>query len=69
MLFRKKQPKACEYCIHGTKLNENEVLCMKKGIKKIDASCGNFIYDPCKRIPSKPKASNFSNYDDTDFTL
>jgi hypothetical protein len=69
MLFRKKLPRSCAYCIHSTKLNYEEVLCIKRGISRIDKSCRKFKYDPCKRIPMKPKASDFSKYDTEDFTL
>lgn len=69
MLFRKKLPKSCSYCIHGTKLNDDEVLCIRKGIVRIDRCCMKFTYDPCKRIPLKAKASNFAKYKDEDFSL
>jgi len=69
MLFRKKLPKSCSYCIHGTQLNDDEALCIRKGIVRIDGSCRKFCYDPCKRIPLKRKASNFSKYDNEDFSL
>ena len=69
MLFRKKLPKSCAYCIHATTLNDDEALCIKKGIVSIGKSCLKFKYDPCKRIPLKQKAPNFSKYDNGDYTL
>lgn len=69
MLFRKKLPRRCRYCLHGTKVNENEVLCIKKGVVEIDNGCRKFDYDPCKRIPAKLKASDFSKYDTEDYSL
>ena len=69
MLFRKNIRRSCSYCHHGVKLDENTVLCAKKGIKPIDGKCWRFRYDPCKRIPSKPKALDFSKYDQEDFSL
>lgn len=69
MLFRKKLPKSCTYCIHGTRLNEDEVLCIRKGVVRVDRNCRKFTYDPCKRIPLKQKASDFSKYDSEDFSL
>ena len=69
MLFRKKLPRSCTYCIHSTRLNNDEVLCIRKGIVRVDRNCSKFKYDPCKRIPLKPKASNFAKYDKEDFTL
>lgn len=69
MLFWKKHIRSCSYCIHGTRLNEDEVLCIKKGIRRIDKVCHKFKYDPCKRVPLKRKVSNFSKYDEEDFSL
>ena len=69
MLFRKKMPRSCTYCIHATRLNDDEVLCIKKGIVRVDRCCRKFTYDPCKRIPLKMKTSDFSKYDKDDYTL
>jgi hypothetical protein len=69
MLFRKKMPKSCVYCTHGTKLNEDQVLCVKKGVVSIEGKCRKFRYDPCKRIPPRPKMPDFSQYSSEDFTL
>lgn len=69
MLFRKKIERRCEYCKFSTKLDDEQVLCSKKGIQAIDAGCMRFFYDPCKRIPLKAKAPDFSRYDDVDFSL
>lgn len=69
MLFRKKMPRSCSYCMNATQLNDDEVLCIKRGIVAIDKSCKKFIYDPCKRIPPKPKAADFSEYDKENFSL
>ena len=69
MLFRKKQIRSCSYCISGTRLNDDEVLCIKKGVVRVDRACRKFKYDPCKRTPLKRKVSNFSQYDNEDFTL
>lgn len=69
MLFRKKHPRSCSYCVHGTKLNDDEALCVKKGIVSASNKCCKFKYDPCKRVPLKAKATNFSEYDSEDFSL
>ena len=69
MLFRKKQPRACCYCIHGTTLNEGQILCVKRGIRDENSSCRKFCYDPCKRIPPKPKSPDFTQYEQDDFSL
>ena len=69
MLFRKKIERSCSYCLHGTKLNDEQVLCIKKGIVSSCGGCRKFAYDPCKRIPPRPKALDFSKYDEEDFGL
>ena len=69
MLFRKKIQKSCAYCVHSTKLDEESVLCIKKGVVAITKKCCKFKYDPCKRIPLKAKAPDFDQYNEKDFTL
>lgn len=69
MLFRKKIPSSCSYCSKGAKMNKDEVLCAKRGIVSTDGKCRHFIYDPCKRVPLKPKAPDFLKYNEEDFTL
>lgn len=69
MLFRKRIARSCQYCSNATKLNEAEVLCTKRGIISIGKNCRKFSYDPCKRVPPKAKASDFSKYDTEDFSL
>jgi len=69
MLFRKRIEKSCTYCIHGTKLDEEQVLCIKKGIVSVCGKCRKFTYDPCKRVPIKAKALDFKKYGNEDFSL
>jgi len=69
MLFRKKITRACTYCTYGTQLEEGQILCIKKGLRAPDQKCRRFQYDPCKRIPVKAKALDFSKYNEDDFSL
>ena len=69
MLFRKKIECRCEYCGKGTLLEDGQILCTKKGIRLPEDKCRAFRYDPCKRIPKKEKALDFSKYDQEDFSL
>lgn len=69
MLFRKKIERSCAYCVHGTKLEDGTVICCKRGIRSEEDACRKFRYDPCKRIPFKAKAMDFSRYQDSDFSL
>lgn len=69
MLFRKRIEKSCTYCRFGTMLEENLALCTKRGVVSAERKCRKFRYDPLKRVPSKPKALDFSKYDKEDFSL
>ena len=69
MLFRRKIERSCSYCLYGTGLEGGSVLCSKKGIRSADGQCRRFKYDPCKRIPPKAKALDFSKYDKEDYSL
>lgn len=69
MLFRKKMPRSCTYCAHGTKIDDEQVLCIQKGVVSTEGSCRKFQYDPCKRVPPKPKALDFEKYKDEDYSL
>ena len=69
MLFRKKIERSCSYCRHATKLNDDDVLCIKKGVVIGSKPCRKFRYDPCKRIPHKAKPLDFSQYPEENFKL
>jgi len=69
MLFRKKIKKSCSYCQYGAKLDDDMVLCPKRGMVSMDGKCRKFKYDPFKRIPLKAKAPDFKKYDDADYSL
>lgn len=69
MLFRKKIERSCAYCAHGVQLEEGQMLCAKKGLRTQADGCRKFRYDPCKRIPGKMKAPDFSKYDAEDYSL
>lgn len=69
MLFRKKIAPSCIYCAYSTRLDDEQILCIKRGVVLESSKCRKFKYDPCKRIPLKPKAPDFSQYDDHDFSL
>ena len=69
MLFRKKIERRCGYCQHCAKLDDSQVLCSKRGVMPVDGKCMKFKYDPCKRIPGKPKALDLSKYENEDFSL
>ena len=69
MLFRKKIEKNCAYCRFSTQSADGELSCTKRRSVPADYQCWKFQYDPLKRQPSKPKALDFSKYDEEDFSL
>lgn len=69
MLFRKKIEHSCAYCVHGVKLEDDQILCAKKGMKSVEDKCFRFKYDPLKRVPLKAKALDLSRYEQEDYTL
>lgn len=69
MLFRKKVERICAHCEKGTVLDGGQVLCTKKGFRASTSKCWRFRYDPCKRIPKKRKALDFSKYNEEDYSL
>ena len=69
MLFRKKITPSCGYCAYGTKLDNCQYLCSKKGAVSPKEKCMSFRYDPIKRTPVKAKALDFSKYDQEDYSL
>ena len=69
MLFRKKMEHLCAYRESGTALGDGQILCARKGLRMSEEKCWRFRYDPCKRIPKRAKALDFSKYDQEDFTL
>ena len=69
MLFRKKMERLCSYCENGAELEDGQILCARKGLRMPEDKCWHFRYDPCKRIPKKVKALDFSKYDQEDYTL
>ena len=69
MLFRKNIERRCSYCLHCTRLNPDQVLCTKRGVMPESSNCMKFTYDPCKRIPGKPKALDLKKYEKEDYSL
>ena len=69
MLFEKDMEARCAYCKRGVALDEETVMCPKRGVMSAGDSCRRFRYDPLKRVPPKPMAVDFSHLKDEDFTL
>ncbi len=69
MLFRKKIEPSCAYCSRGSSIGDQAIVCIKKGIVAPWESCGRFIYDPLKRIPSPPQKLQTRGIKQEDFVL
>lgn len=69
MLFRKKMPKTCFHCLYANVKGGTEMQCEKRGVRPADLPCWRYKYDPCKRIPPRPKVPDFCAFDDADFSL
>lgn len=69
MLFQKKIEPRCAYCQRGTELDEEKILCAKRGVVDRAGHCRAFRYDPLKRVPPPPPSLDLSSLKDEDFTL
>lgn len=68
-LFQKKIDPRCAYCAHGRSLDEEQVVCPKKGVMSGASHCHAFKYDPLKRVPPRPAPLAGSGLKDEDFQL
>ena len=69
MLFRKDIEPRCGYCAKGSPINEEEVICKRKGVVSADGSCGAFRYDPLKRVPPRPLKLDTQRLSQEDFQI
>ena len=69
MLFEKKMDPRCAYCQRCAPLDEESVMCIKKGVVPAGFHCRAFKNDPLKRVPPRPAAPDFSRLKDEDFVL
>lgn len=69
MLFGKKIDPRCAYCKKGVALDEDLILCIRKGFVSFDGHCAFFRYDPLKRTPPRLATPDFSKLKDEDFVL
>ena len=69
MLFEKDIEPRCAYCKRGSPLDEDNIMCIKKGIVSPAGACRRFRYDPLKRVPPKPMSLDLSHLKEEDFVL
>lgn len=69
MLFSKEIEPRCAYCRRGARLDDENVMCVKKGVVAAGGQCRRFRYDPLKRVPPRPAPLDLSRFSEEDFTL
>ena len=69
MLFQKDIEPRCAYCQRGAQLEDDKILCVKKGVVSPGGSCRRFKYDPLKRVPPPPVLPDFSKLKYAEFSL
>ena len=69
MLFQKRIEPRCAYCARGTQLDEESVLCAKRGVTPAGGHCRAFRYDPLRRTPPSHVMPDFSGLKEEDFKL
>lgn len=56
-LFGNHIEPACEYCEHGQKTKDGQmILCKRNGVVAPYFSCWKFLYAPLKRMPKSVQA-------------
>ena len=68
-LFQKHIEPGCVDCSRCRPLNDELVVCEKKGVMSAGSSCRSFRYDPLKRVPPRPVKADFSKLKDEDFQI
>ena len=68
-LFQTSIEPRCAYCAKGHELDQDQVVCSKKGVMSGGSSCPSFRYDPLKRVPPRPAKLSAANLSDEDFKL
>lgn len=67
-LFNKNIEPSCSYCKFGKySVDNDKILCNKKGVLEVYDSCWRFKYDPLKRIPKQQLV--LPKFDKSDFEL
>lgn len=69
MLFKSSEYRYCVNCAHAAELDEEHMICKKKGTVSKDKRCLSFSYDPLKRDPALPQKVQFSKWKSSDFSL
>ena len=68
-LFEKSIEPRCAYCAHGRPLDQEQIVCPRKGVMDPGSHCRSFRYDPLKRVPPRPAALDTEKLNEADFSL
>ncbi len=69
MLFRKDIEPCCAYCVHSSYVDDESLICVKKGIVKTWGKCRRFTYDPLRRVPEAPAKPFDAGLTEEDFQI
>lgn len=69
MLFRKNIEPSCAYCAFSSPVDDESLICRKKGMVKPWGKCRRFVYEPLKREPEAPAAVSSAGLSEEDFKL
>ena len=69
MLFRRKIERACAYCVRAVKIDEETMVCAKRGLVFPEGACRRFRYDPLKRVPEPAVMDLPVDREDADYSL
>lgn len=69
MIFDRKIAPSCEYCRYGNLIDDEHVICVKRGVVDSDSSCRRFRYDPLKRRPEIQPGFKPQDYSGDEFSL
>ena len=61
--------RACAYCARAVRIDENTMVCVKKGVVNPEDACRRFRYDPLKRIPESAGMELPLSPEDADYSL
>lgn len=70
MLFQKDIEPRCAYCQRGAQLEDDKILCVKKGVVSPGRQLpARFKYDPLKRVPPAAGAPRLQQAEGRGFFL
>lgn len=68
-LFRRDIEPRCAYCLRGSRINDREVACVRRGVVPAEFHCRGFRYDPLRREPPRPAGLDTEKLGEKDFSI